>query len=156
MLRRVPLNYLVTAAVGGLLWVLAGVLLGNHLGDTVELVSPDMTIERFLAHYRTALTVAVVIGVLACALWYWRGGRESAASELPAARRLWTALLVGLVVVAAAILIVLVVVLREERVSGGQYVLIFVALSALTWLLFWACTFLLSPRAVEYVPVGKR
>lgn len=153
-MRRPPLNYLITVVLGGLLWVATAIAAGQRLGDSVVL--QEMTTEEFVATYRTVLGVTAAAGVAGCLAWYFYGGRDAVAARLADARRTWTLLFVVQLGVAVAALATMAVLFSGESLTGGNYAVIFLLLALQTVLLFWACSLLLSPRAVEYVPWGKR
>jgi drug/metabolite transporter (DMT)-like permease len=153
-MRRAPLNYLVTLVAGCLLWVATAIAAGQHLSDTVLL--QQTTPEAFVSTYRTVVGVAALVGVLGCVYWYAYGSRDTAGVRLDEARRTWTLVLVAQLVTAALALVALVLVLSGESLTAGNYALIFALLALQTALFYWVCTFLMSPRPVEYIPWGKR
>jgi hypothetical protein len=153
-MRHAPLNYLITIVLGCLIWAVTGIVVGNYLGDTVVL--QVVTTDDFLATYRTTLAVAALLGVLGCLYWYYYGSKETTAARLGEARRSWTVSFVTQVVVAALALVAIVVTFRREALTTGDYALIFLMLALQTFLFYWVCTFLMSPRSVEYIPWGKR
>ena len=154
MIRSAPTNYLLTAAAGGLLWVVLAIGVGSYLGDNVAL--QEMTTEEFVSTYRLTLAAATVLALANCFLWYFRGSRERTAVDLAGARRLWVGSLLAQVMLAALALVVIAVLLQAESLTLGDYGLIFVAFSLLTYVFFWVATLLMSPRIVEYIPLGKR
>lgn len=153
-MRRAPLNYLITVVLGALLWAVAGIVVGNYLGNIVVL--QVATTDDFLATYRLTLAVAALLGIASCLYWYFYGGQETTAARLGEARKSWTLQFVLQLVVAAAVLVALVFMFRAEALTVGNYALIFTMIALQTFLFFWLCTFLMSPRAVEYIPWGKR
>jgi hypothetical protein len=148
------LNYLATIVIGALLWVVLGILLGNYLGDTVSLQS--MTTDQFLTLYRGTLGAVAVVAILQCLYWYYYGSRSNVSSRLPDARRLWVSSLCVQVIVAVIALVVLILQLHGEALAGTNYVTFFVVLLLQTVALFWVSTLVFSPRAVEYIPWGRR
>lgn len=154
MLRTAPTNYLLTAAVGGLLWTVLAVGLGGYLGDRVSL--QERTTEDFLALYRMTLGVVLVLSLANCFYWYFWGSRPRAAVDLAGARRVWTGSLLGEMALSAAALGVLAVLLQAEGLALVDYVLIFATLALHTFLFFWAMTWFASPPPVEYIPLGRR
>jgi hypothetical protein len=75
--------------------------------------------------------------------------------NLQSVKRLWRVLLLTALALSVALLVVLLVLFSDETFTGLQYVTFYGALSTLTWLLFWGATFFLSPRTVQYLPIGK-
>lgn len=153
-MRQAPLNYLLTIALGGLLWVATAVFAGQQMGDAVVL--QERTPAQFVATYQAVVAVAAAIGLAVCLYWYFYGSRGSVAGRLDEARRTWVVLLVAEVVVAAAALVALVLLFRAESLTAGNFAEMLALLVLQTALLFWACSLVFSPRAVEYVPWGKR
>jgi hypothetical protein len=153
-MRQAPLNYLVTIVLGALIWVVTGMVAGSRLAAAVVLQL--LTTGQFLQRYQTVLGAAAVLGVLLCLYWYYYGSRADVAARLGDARRTWTLLFVGELVVAVGALVALVLLYRTESLTGGNFAEIFGLLVLQTVVLFWAGTFLMSPRSVEYIPWGKR
>lgn len=153
-MRNAPLNYLVTIALGCLLWVGTAILAGQQLGDTVSLQA--LTTSQFIQMYQAVVAGAAALGILGCSFWYFYGSRDKISARLREARRTWTLLFVGQLIVAALSLVLLVILFRSESLSSANLAVIFFYLAMQTVLLFWLCTFLMSPRAVEYIPWGKR
>ncbi len=153
-MRRAPLNYLVTIVAGALLWVATALFAGQQMGDAVVL--QKMTTAQFTQTYEAVVAGAAALGVLGALVWYFYGGREAAAGRLADARRTWTLLLTGEVVVAVLALLVLVFSFRAESLTAANFVEMLALLLLQTALLFWGATFLCSPRAVEYIPWGRR
>ena len=153
-MRQAPLNYLVTIVLGCLLWVATALVAGQQMGDAVVLQA--MTTTQFVQTYEGVVAGAAALGVLGALAWYAYGSRESVAGRLADARRTWTLLLTGEVVVAAVALLVLVFSFRAESLTAANFVEMLALLMLQTAVLFWGCTLLFSPRAVEYIPWGKR
>ena len=153
-MRSAPLNYLLALGLAGVLWLLASFVLGNWLANNVGLVG--MTIQEFVGTYRTVLTVAAVIGLVLTFAWFYYGSRPRTAGELPKARRVWDTLALVAFGVAVVLVIALVVLFGDEQFSLLQYVLFFLAASAVTWVLFWVSSLPWSPKTVMNVPRGRR
>ena len=153
-MRQAPLNYLVTVVLGCLLWVGTALFAGQQMGDAVVLQA--MTTTQFVQTYEGVLAGAAVLGVLGCVAWYVYGSREAAAGRLADARRTWTLLLTAEVVVAAVALLVLVFSFRAESLTAANFAEMLALLLVQTALLFWGCSLAFSPRAVEYIPWGRR
>ena len=106
--------------------------------------------------YRIAVGAATALSILSCLYWYFIGAREGASAALSDAKRVWTTLLVAQVFVATADLVTLALLLRAEGVAAVDYVLVSLVLALQAPVLFWLCTFLMSPRTVQFIPWGKR
>ena len=153
-MRKGPLNYLVTFAIAGVLWVITAVLSGDLLGDSISLAT--MSVEDFLMRYRIVLAIATVIGLLNAFYWYFYGNKDSTAGELNLAKRIWNISYIAQIVVAAGIVVALVVMLMAEGVSPKYYLIVFGLASLHTFVFFWFCTFLMSPIHVERIPLFKK
>ena len=153
-MRQAPLNYLVTIVLGALLWVVTALLAGQQMSDAVVLQA--MTTSQFVQTYESVGGVAATLGVLGCLYWYFYGSRGSIAGRLAEARRTWTVLLTAEVIVAAVALLVLVFSFRAESITAANFAEMLALLLLQTAVLFWVCTLAFSPRAVEYIPVGRR
>lgn len=145
-MRSAPLNYLLTLGLAGVLWIVFSFALGNYLADNVSLL--QATIEEFVGTYRTAITAAAVVGLVITFVWYFVGSRPQAAKDMKKASRLWMTLLLTAFAAAVVTTIALVVLFGGEQFTLLQYVVFFVAASAMTWLLYWISTVVWSPRAV--------
>jgi hypothetical protein len=152
-MRSAPLNYLITFALAGLLWVLTALILGGHLGNTVALVVA--TVEDFVRTYRILVGIAAVLGLLLTGGWYYYGSRRTTVGELDRAKRLWATLFFAGLALAVGVLVALLVSLDDETFTVGQYALFFGVFSLHTWLFFWLCTLLMSPRTVQTIPWGR-
>ena len=153
-MRQAPLNSLVTIVLGCLLWVATALFAGQQMGDAVVL--QGMTTSQFVQTYEGVVAGAAALGVLGCLFWYVYGSRASVAGRLADARRTWTLLLTGEVVIAAVALLVLVFSFRAESLTAANFAEMLALLMLQTAVLFWGCSLLFSPRAVEYIPWGKR
>ena len=151
-MRKAPINYLVSFTALGGLWVVAAVLVGNHIGDNaaLSLVTP----EDFNHVYKIVMSIGAVAGALGLSHWYWHGAKDAAASDVAAARRLWAAWLFTLGITSVGVLAGLVVVFRTERFTAVEYLLIFGCASLVTWISYWLCSLLMSPRGVKNAPFG--
>lgn len=152
-MRSAPLNYLITFALAGVLWVLTALMLGGHLSNTVAL--NVATVEDFTRGYRILVGIAAVLGLLLAFYWYYYGSRRSTVGELDRAKRVWTMLLFVGLAIAVGVLVVLLLLFREETFTVGQYAIFFGVFSLLTWLFFWVTSLLMSPRTVQTIPWGR-
>jgi hypothetical protein len=153
MARSAPLNYVAATALAIFLWVVTGIFVGNYLSEEVALRA--FTVERFLFLYRVVSAAIAGIGLLSCYYWFYYGGREETAADLDRARRVWFGLIVGMFGFAAGGMGTMVVIFRTETFLLMQYAIFFLVMSVHTYIVFWICTLLFSPRTVEFVPVGK-
>jgi hypothetical protein len=152
-MRKAPMNYLVTLAAAAILWVGTAIFLGNYLGDRVAL--ENATTDTFIKVYRLILIGVAALGLGNCCYWYFYGAKQSAGANVGAARRVWRLSLIVQLAVSATGVIALILAFANERFEAVEYLLVFGASSVHAWLFFWLCTFFMSPRPVEFVPLGK-
>lgn len=153
-MRNAPLNYIITLAVGGLMWLGTGYWTATYLRRNVSLL--ETTVGYFVSIYRIVLAVAAVIGLLICYLWYYYGSRDTTAGDLDRAKSIWTISFFGQLMVAILAVIALVFIFQNAIFTTTQYVIFFTVMSAHTYLFYWLCTLFLSPRTVKYIPWGMR
>lgn len=145
-MRSAPLNYLLALGLAGVLWIVFSFVLGGYLADNVALL--EATLEDFVGMYRLVLTVAAVVGLLLTYIWFYTGAQPDAARDMAKASRRWMVLLLTAFGASVVATIALVVAFSGEQFTLVQYLVFFVAASALTWLLYWISTVVWSPRAV--------
>lgn len=153
-MRSAPLNYLVTLAIAGILWVVCGIPLANYLGDSVSLA--EVTTEVFVRFLRIVLASAAVTGLVGCASWYFYGSRESTLGDMPGARRTWNIWFAIELAAAAGAVASVSLYFAQESFSVSEYLIFVLSASLLTWILFWVSTLLFSPRGVKYCVLGMR
>ncbi|HYI07478.1 MAG TPA: hypothetical protein VEK57_00280 [Thermoanaerobaculia bacterium] len=152
-MRKRPMNYLITLAIAAVSWFGTAILLGNYLGDSVAL--ENATTDTFIQVYRAILIAVAVLGLVNCCYWYFYGAKETTGGNVPAARRVWRLSMAAQVAIAATAVIALVLAFSDEQFTSVEYLLVFGAASAHTYIFFWICTLFMSPRPVEYVPLGR-
>lgn len=153
-MNKSPLNYLITLAIGAVLWVVSAVIVGNVLSESITLAT--IGVEEFLAFYRIVLAVAAFIGVSNSFYWYFYGSKDSTAGELDRAKKIWNQSFIGQISVAAGIVSVFGFKFLKEGIVLKDYLIIFGLASLHTYIFFWLCTFLMSPINVERIPLFKR
>lgn len=153
-MNKSPLNYLVTLAIGAVLWVVSAVIVGNVLSESITLAT--INVEDFLAIYRIALAIAAFIGISNSFYWYFYGSKDSTAGELDRAKRIWNQSFIAQITVAAGVVFVLGLKFLKEGIVLKDYLIIFGLVSLHTYIFFWFCTFLMSPINVERIPLFRR
>ena len=153
-MSKTPLNYLITLAIGSVIWILTALVIGNYLSLTIALAT--LMVEDFLLYYRIFVTAAGIISLLSVYYWFYYGNKDSTAGDLEGAKRLWYSLFIIELVIAVVILLVNVILLLDEGVGITDYLFIYIALSLHTYIFFWLCTYLMSPRTVKYLVPLKR
>jgi hypothetical protein len=152
-MNKSPINYVITVALGALLWVATGALYGKTFSES--LILERSTPEEFLAGFRLVLGVAAAIGVINCLYWYYYGSMDATAGDLGKAKRVWVISLVLQLTAAAGLLSGLLFRNLAEGLAATDWLIAFGLISLHTWLFYWLCTYLMSPRTVKYIPLFK-
>ena len=153
-MRRSPINYLVTIAVVAVLWIIGALLVGNYLGDNAAL--SNTTTEDFGRVFRIIMTIAAVVVAAGLTHWYWHGAKDSTATDLAGARRVWSAWFFILLITSVGCVASMVVTFRNERFTLTEYLMMLGSASLLTWIPYWICSLAMSPRGVKHAPLGMR
>ena len=152
-MNKSPLNFLITIALGGILWVITAIFYGGTFSESLMLATA--TPEQFLGNLRLALGVAAVIGIANSLYWYYYGNLDSTVGDLNKAKRFWWISFVFQIIASVVILFVLVFVNLKEGILTSDWLIMFGLISLLSWFFFWLCTFLMSPRNVKFIPLFK-
>lgn len=152
-MNKSPMNYLITVALGAILWVITAIFYGGSFAESLMLA--EATPEEFLANLRVMLGIAAVLGIINCLIWYYYGDLASTAGNLGKAKRFWWVSFILQIVFSVVILLILVFMYMSEGIVTKDWIIAFVLFSLLTWIFFWFCTFLFSPRTVKYIPLFK-
>jgi hypothetical protein len=153
MIRKSPLNYLITVAFGAILWVVTAVFYGGSFSESLML--SVSTPEEFLSHFRTMMAIAAGIGIITCLYWYFYGSLEKTAGNLGKARKIWWGSFVFLIILSVGILLGLVFMNLKEGILTTDWLITYALFSLHTWFFFWLCSFTMSPRAVINIPLFK-
>ncbi len=152
-MNKSPLNYLLTVGIGVVLWVVIAVFYGGTFSES--LIYKAATPEQFLASLRIILAIGIAASILNCLYWYSYGSKESAAGDLAKAKRIWRSSFILQIILSVALLFALVMMYLSEGIATSSWLILFALISLLTWFFYWLCTFLMSPRNVQYVPLFK-
>jgi hypothetical protein len=152
-MNRSPINYVITLALGALLWVATGALYGEAFSES--LILEQSTPEEFLAGFRLVLGIAAATGIANCLYWYYYGSMDSTAGNLGKAKLVWIVSLVFQATAAASLLSGLLFMNLSEGLSTTDWLIAFALISLHTWVFFWFCTYLMSPRTVKFIPLFK-
>jgi hypothetical protein len=85
--------------------------------------------------------------------WYYYGGLGSTAGNMEKAKKIWWTSLILQVLVTIVLLLVLVLLNLAEGILTTDWLIILGLISIHTWILFWFCTFFMSPRTVKNLPL---
>lgn len=152
-MNKSPLNYLITIALGAIVWVVTAIFYGGNFCESLMLAVS--TPEEFLANFRMMLGIAAGIGILNCLYWYYYGGLDSTAGDLGKAKKVWWSSFVTQILASVGILFGLVYMNLAEGILTSDWIITFALLSLHTWFFFWLCTFMMSPRTVKYIPLFR-
>lgn len=153
-MRSAPFNYILSLVVAGAVWVAGSILVGNQLANTVSLET--FTTEQFVMIYRIIISCSSVLGWLACAYWFFAGRRDSVAANMPRARRLWNIWFIVEILVSVSAVGAAAAIFSHEALVVTDYLTIFGIAALATWILFWCCSLVMSPRSVKYCVLGRR
>lgn len=148
------LNYLVSAALAGLIWVVFGIFIGKSISDGLSLATT--TPEDFLKFFQIVLGAGTLISLGLICYWYYYGSQDSTATRLDEAKRTWNIFFILEILLAVILIVVMVAKYRNEGVDASDWIILFAFLAMPTVILFWLATFFMSPRAVTYIPLFKR
>lgn len=152
-MNKSPLNFLITIAFGGILWVIIAIFYGGTFSESLMLATA--TPEQFEANLRVGLGIAAILGIANCLYWYYYGNLDSTVGDLKKAKRFWWVSFILQVIVSVVILFVLVFINLSQGILTSNWLIMFGLISLLSWFFFWLCTFLMSPRNVKYIPLFK-
>jgi hypothetical protein len=152
-MNKSPLNYLITIALGVVLWVATAIFYSGGFAES--LILAEATPEEFLGTLRMILAVGAAIGIANCLYWYYYGNLDSTAGDLGAAKRVWWISFIIQIIASVGLLFALVAMYMSEGIATADWLIMFAMLSLHTWFFFWLCTFLMSPRTVQYIPLFK-
>ena len=152
-MNRSPLNYIITIALGGVLWVVTAIFYGSTFSESLMLAIS--TPEEFLANFRLMMGIATGVGMLGCLYWYYYGNLSSTAGNLSKAKKVWWIIFIFQIIGSAAILFGLVFMNLKEGISTTDWLISYALISLHTWFFYWLCTFLMSPRPVKNLPLLK-
>ncbi len=153
-MRKAPVNYIITVAVISLLWIGAAVFVGRYISENAALSLA--TPEEFGLAYLIIMSIGAAISIAGSIHWYWHGSRDSVAAEPRGARRVWSLWLFVLLFASVACVAGLIVAFIEEAFTSTEYMIMFGCASAITWIPYWICSTLMSPRGVRSAVYGMR
>lgn len=152
-MNKSPLNYLITIALGGVLWVLTAIFYGGNFSESLMLATA--TPEEFLGNFRVILGSAAGIGIASCLYWYYYGNLNTTAGNLKRARKVWWTLFVVQIIASVGILFTMIFMNLKEGILTTDWLITYALISLHTWFFFWLCTFLMSPRPVKNLPLFR-
>lgn len=152
-MNKSPLNYLITAALGAVLWVVTAIFIGSAFSESLMLAVS--TPEDFAANLRIILGIAACLGIANCMYWYYFGSLNSTAGNLKRAKNVWLTSFIIQIIFSVALLFGLVLLNLTEGILTFDWLIVFGLISLHTWFFFWFCTYTMSPRTVKNIPLFK-
>ncbi len=152
-MNKSPLNYLLTAVIGAVLWIVFAFFMGSYLSENPSLA--EKYPEALAEELRLIFGAGVLTSVAFACYWFYYGSQEKVAGELPEAANKWRILFFAQLLIATGLTVMIVVLNLEEGIENTWFLVYFGILVMLTCLLFWVTTYLFSPRTVSYIPFGK-
>ncbi|CAG5002183.1 hypothetical protein DYBT9275_02830 [Dyadobacter sp. CECT 9275] len=152
-MNKSPINYLLTAVAGAVLWVVFAILLASYFSENPSLA--EKYPEDLASELRLIFGLGALLSVLFAGYWFYYGSQEKVAGELPAAKTTWRAMFFSQILIAVVLTFVIIFLNTDEGIESQWFGIYFAVLCVLTFVLFWVTTFLFSPRTVKYIPFGK-
>lgn len=152
-MNKSPFNYLITIALGVVLWVITAIFAGKNYSES--LMMAESTPDEFHSFFIIILGIAAAVGLLNTLYWFFFGNKESTAGNLRGAQKVWWYSFVIQIIVSVSLMVLLIVVNLNEDIRAGEWPLAYIYIAIHTWFFFWICTFLMSPKTVKYIPLFK-
>lgn len=143
-------RYLITFAIGLLLWVFIGVLFGEPIGGQVINILDVLVLSEWKRIFMILSGIGAAWGIIVTFIWYIYGGSPTRSGQDQKNGSMWTMLFI-LAVVGCAIL---------TSISGWLFYdnpfrmmnvfMSFVFFSIHTWIFLWLNALFLSPIYVKY------
>lgn len=151
-MRKSPVNYILTIVVVGVLWIGTAVFVGKYLGENAALA--NVTSEDFGRTYMIIMSIAAFSTIIGLSHWYWHGAKDSTAADPRGARRFWSVWFFILIIASVSCVAGVVVAFLHESFTALEYLIVFGCASLLTWVPYWMCSLLMSPRGVKPAVFG--
>jgi hypothetical protein len=152
-MKKSPFNYLITIALGIILWVVTAIFIGKSFSESLMLAVS--TPEEIAYQLRIALGIASILGIANSLYWYYYGNLTSTAGNLAGAKKVWWASFIIQIFISLVALLSLILMNMDEGILASDWIIVFAMLSLVTWIFYWFCTFIMSPRTVQYIPLFK-
>jgi hypothetical protein len=153
-MRNSPLNYLLTAAVFGLLWIAFGIFVNSWLSGSISFVK--LSPEQFSPQYQIMMGSTALIGFIFSAFWYMFGAKKENATIISKANATWTKYFIAEIVISIISFAVFAIIYKGEGISGLHFGVVYLGCAMVSFIPYWICTLIASPKYVEYCPLGKR
>lgn len=153
-MRKAPINYIATIVIVSALWIPAAVFIGKYISENAALMG--VTPEEFAQVYLIVMSIAAGATIVGASHWYWHGAKDAVAAEPRAARRFWSVWFFILVIASIGSVAGMIVAFIDERFTIAEYLTMFACASGLTWIPYWLCSVLMSPRGARPAVLGMR
>ncbi len=152
-MNKAPVNYLLTMALGAILWIIFAVFAMDYLSNGPSLAEKDPA--DFAGQLRVLFAAGMLLSVISACYWYYYGDLPQTASNLGDARKKWWMLFILMVVLSVVLMLVVVFQNSGEGIEPKWYAIYYGVFALLTFVLYWLATYLMSPRTVKFIPLGK-
>ncbi|MCD8540912.1 MAG: hypothetical protein LRY55_14965 [Leadbetterella sp.] len=152
-MNKSPLNCLVTIALGAVLWVILAVILAPSLSESPTLAIKDPA--RLAQELQYIFGSGILASILSACSWYAYGAKESTAGNLGAAQKRWYMFFIGQIILSVSLITTLIMMNVIEGIEPQWFAVYYLIIALLTFIFFWLTTFLMSPRTVKNLPLGK-
>ncbi|WP_153801283.1 hypothetical protein [Foetidibacter luteolus] len=152
-MNKSPVNYLLTIALGAILWIAFAIMMGTYLTENPNLAEKDPA--DLAGELRLIFGVGALLSIISCCYWYYYGNMNKVSNNLGAAKKKWWMLFVLQIILCVVLTVAIVLMNMSQGIEAKWYAIYFALLAVLTFILFWICTFLMSPRTVKFIPLGK-
>ncbi len=153
-MNKTPVNYLLTLAFGAVLWVVFAILMGSYLSENPNLSEKDPA--NLAGELRLIFGLGALLSIVCACYWYYYGSLEKTAGDLNGAKSKWRMLFIFQIILSVALTVIIIFMNLSQGIEPKWFCIYFGILALLTFILFWISTFLMSPRTVKYIPLGKK
>jgi hypothetical protein len=147
------LRYLYSLSVSGVVWLIAGLYLGNYLTDTITF--QEMTPEDFSSIFKIVMVACSSLGFVLTSIWFIYGSTESVTLKMGKAKNVWVINFIISLIASIVAVVIMGVICKAESLESLNYVIISLCSFLTLCFNYWICTFFWSPPNVKYIPLFK-
>jgi len=147
------LRYLYSLSVSGVVWLIAGLYLGNYLTDTITF--QEMTPEDFSSIFKIVMVACSSFGFVLTSIWFIYGSTESVTLKMGKAKNVWVINFIISLIASIVAVVIMGVICKAESLEPLNYVIISLCSFLTLCFNYWICTFFWSPPNVKYIPLFK-
>ncbi len=152
-MNKSPLNYLITIALGAVVWVVLAVIFAPALSESPSLSEKDPT--QLANELQYIFGSGIVASIISACSWYFYGSQESTAGNLVAAKKRWYVLFIGQIILSVGLVTTLIMMNSLEGIEPKWFGIYYAIIALFTFIFFWLTTYMMSPRTVKFIPLGK-